>query len=348
MPKKLTITDIARIAGVSKTTVSRYLNGKFEFMSPVTRDHIRSAIEGTGYQPNNIARSLKSQRSMLIGLVLADIGSFFSNSVAKVIGDAVVPYGYNLIAANCDNSYEREQMLVRSLVNQQVDGLVVNTTQMHNPFLIELANNGLPIVLCDRFVNDYHFDIAYIENNNPVRQVMEHLKQQGFGRIVMFVQPWQQVSPRALRRVAFVTKLREDGAAEPEENVFSVDLEHPSQVGQRLDQLLEITRNDAAPPAILCTNGVTLMHTARAITERRLRMPTQVGLCGYDEWGWASELGWAAMVDVGVTTLTPSLHQLGDLTASMLLERMGDASRPKRQESVEAVLQVRPSTLLRG
>lgn len=348
MAKKLTITDIARTAGVSKTTVSRYLNGKFEFMSPATRERIRTVIEATGYHPNSLARSLKSQRSMLVGLVIADIESPFSSAVAKSIGDAMMESGYSLLTANCDNSYEREQLLVRSMLNQQVDGLIVNTTRMDNPFLIDLANKGLPIVLADRFVNDYRFDISYIQNHHPVQEAMDHLIQQGYGRLYMFVQPWQQASPRALRRASFVGRLAQMGVAGPEGRAFELDLADARQVGAALEAVLAQSRADSAPPAILCTNGVTLMHTARAVLARGLSMPRQIGLCGYDEWGWASDLGWAAMIDVGLTTMAPSLHQLGGRTAQMLLERMNDPALPKRQEGVEAPLHVRGSTRLRG
>lgn len=342
--KNLTITDIARTAGVSKTTVSRYLNGKYEYMSPETRERIRNVIDLTGYHPNSIARSLKSQKSMLIGLIIADIESPFSSAAVKSIGDALRTTGYNIITANCDNSYQREKEYLRSLMNQQVDGLIVNTTTRHNSTLISLANDGMPIVLIDRFINDYTLDIAYFQNRRPMFEVMEHLHAQGYGRIALFVQPYEEISPRGLRRDAFVERMAAFGVDDPQKQVFVVDLSDRQSVRQQVKALCEISAGDAAPPAIIATNGVTLMHVAQAVLSLGLSMPHEIGLAGYDDWGWASELGWAGMIGVGLTALTPSVHELGALTASMLLDRMRGQNVPKRVCGVEAPMIVRGST----
>ena len=87
--KKVTITDIAKAAGVSKTTISRYLNGRFDLMSPETRRRIESVIDVSGYQPSTIARSLKNKRSLLLGIVVSDQSSPFSTAVLLGVGDAL-------------------------------------------------------------------------------------------------------------------------------------------------------------------------------------------------------------------------------------------------------------------
>ena len=154
MSKNLTIVDIAKSAGVSKTTVSRYLNGQYEYMSEQTRERIKKVIEVSGYQPNKLAQSLKNQKSMLVGFVVADIESPFTSAAIKSVGDAMLGTGYNLVTANSDNSYERELENIQSLIGQQVDGLIVNTVTSSTPRLIGLANGGLPVVLLDRFGRD--------------------------------------------------------------------------------------------------------------------------------------------------------------------------------------------------
>lgn len=116
LPKRTTILDIARAAGVSKTTVSRYLNGKYEYMSSQTRERIQTVISLSNYRPNNIARSLKNQRSMLIGVAIADIQNPFSASLIRGIGDILMPQDYVPVFMNSENSLSREQESIESLV----------------------------------------------------------------------------------------------------------------------------------------------------------------------------------------------------------------------------------------
>lgn len=344
--RTLTISDIAATAGVSKTTVSRYLNGKYEYMSEKTYKRIKAVIEMTGYQPNSIARSLKNQKSMLVGLVIADIESPFSSAAVKSVGNAMLGTDYNIITANCDNSYEREQKYIKSLLMQQVDGLIVNTTAMNNPFLINLANGGLPIVLLDRFVNNYKFDIAYYENRKSIFDVLDHLIQAGFSKAAFFTQPYQDVSPRFLRYTAFKEKLTELGEITPEKYVYVVDNDNLESLRHGVVSLLERCKKESSPPAIIAGNGVTLMCLVKAIRSLGLSMPNDIGLCGYDDWGWATELGWAEMTDVGLTTITPSTIQLGEIAAKMLLDRMNGSDIPRQEIAVSTHLIIRGSTKL--
>ncbi|MFV0351627.1 MAG: LacI family DNA-binding transcriptional regulator [Oscillospiraceae bacterium] len=347
MPKKnLTIADIAHMAGVSKTTVSRYLNEKYEFMSEDTRLRIKAVIENANYQPNNIARSLKSHKSMLIGLVVADIESPFSSAVIKSVGDAMNNTGYNIIIANSDKSPKKEQSIIQSLLGQKIDGLIINTTQRQNPFLINIANGGLPVVLLDRDVTDYKFDYAFIENKSPIREAVLHLHQEGFGNIAYITQtPHEQISPRLYRRRAHIETLTELGVQNAADFVYDIE-DNQNSVCAAVKQLMKQSANDTAPPAIITSNGVTLMRVAQAIRSLGLHMPNQIGLCGYDEWGWASELGWAQLMNVGISTLTPSIDQLGKLTVKALLNRIQNPGSKKVHVSVPAPLHVRTSTKL--
>lgn len=343
--KSITIMDIAKSAGVSKTTVSRYLNGKYEFMSEDTRQRIATVIGLTGYRPNSIARSLKSQKSMLIGLLVADIESPFSSAIIKSVGDTMIRKGYNLITANSNNNSELEADYLHSLVNQKVDGLLVNAVKRQNPLLLKLANDGLPVVLIDRFIDDDKLDTVYLQNKQPVYTAVGHLYQQNYGRIAFFVQPYEDVSPRYLRRDAFVDMLKRHGVKHPERLVYEVDLTSHSHIKSSVQALLRDSKGDGKSPAIIAGNGVTLMHTAQAILSLNLAMPREIGLCGYDDWGRVSDLGWAGMIGPGLTTLTPSLHELGEAASSILLQRLASAEMPKQEIGIDVPLVVRGSTL---
>lgn len=345
--KKFTISDIAKSAGVSKTTVSRYINGKFEYMSLETRKRIESIIEVANFQPNNLARSLKSQKSGLVGLVVADIESPFSASIIKGIGDFLRTEGYSMIIVNSDNSFEKEKEYIGSLISQRVDGLIVNTTTCYNPFLIDLANRGMPIVLTDRFVTDYNFDIVYIECRESMASMVRHLLEQGYGRVSLFVQPYDKISPRYMRRDAFLETLRETGIRNAEKYVSVVDLSDPESVPSLLKKMLSLCEKDSAPPAVVTTNGVTLLHLVNAVRALKLEMPNEIGLCGYDDWGWTLGMNWSSMIDPGITALSAQTHNIGELSAKVFLERLKNRESSKKRIALPAELIVRGSTSLK-
>lgn len=345
--RNLTISDIAKSAGVSKTTVSRYLNGKYGYMSLNTRERIESIIKAANYQPNNMARSLKSQKSRLIGLVVADIESPFTSSIIKSVGDTLRNAGYNMIIVNSDNSYEKEREYIGSLLSQRVDGLIVNTTTDNNPFLIDLVNKGMPVVLADRFVKDYNFDIAYVECEQSMDAAMRHLREQGYGETFLITEPYDDISPRYLRREAFTGGLRQQGIINPGQYVSAVDLADNDSVCAVLKKILTACGDDNSPPAVVAANGTTLFHTLNAVHRMGIRMPEELGVCGYDDWGWLPGMGLASMIDTGITVLITQPHILGGNCAEMLLERMKDPKLPKKNISVPAVLVARGSTLLK-
>ena len=202
--KKVTITDIAKAAGVSKTTISRYLNGRFDLMSPETRRRIESVIDVSGYQPSTIARSLKNKRSLLLGIVVSDQSSPFSTAVLLGVGDALRNTEYVPVFVNCDDDPAKERYQISFLLSRGVDGLIVNTTSYENPFLVNLEARGVPIVLCDRYIKGHTFDIVTTDHASTIQQLLAHLKGQGYGLPALFSQRWDNNSVRLQRRQAFL------------------------------------------------------------------------------------------------------------------------------------------------
>ena len=171
--KKVTITDIAKASGVSKTTISRYLNGRFDLMSPETRRRIESVIDVSGYQPSTIARSLKNKHSLLLGIVVSDQSSPFSTAVLLGVGDALRNTEYVPVFVNCDDDPAKERYQISFLLSRGVDGLIVNTTSYENPFLVNLEARGVPVVLCDRYIKGHTFDIVTTDHDLSLIHISE-------------------------------------------------------------------------------------------------------------------------------------------------------------------------------
>lgn len=336
---KLTILDIARAANVSKTTISRYINGKYEYMSGETKKRIEQVIEEAQYRPNNIARSLKSQRSKLVGALVADIGSQFSSILVKGIGDVCKENGYNLIIVNTDDNVEKENEYILSLLDQRVEGIVINTVDMNNKFLIETSKSGLPVVLADRELGCGKLDAVVTDNAGATSNAINHLIEVGYKNIAVFTQNPDRITTRRGRIEAFLDVCKSRMGIDASDMVYVIDTNDKKSVVRSISHL--IGKSQGNPPAIFAVNGVTLLSVLNAVNTLHLKMPDDIGVCGYDDWGWAE------LVPPGITTLAQSTYDMGVAATKMLLERINHRDLELQRLVLQTDLVLRGSTRLK-
>ena len=313
--KSVTIDRVAAEAGVSKTTVSRFLNGKFECMSDGTRERIREVIERLDYHPDKIARSLKSQSSRALGCVIADISSPFSSILLKGISDVCRQNGYQVLFSSVDNQPELERRAVRELIDSRVDGLILNTTGFNDDFLIGLGGRGVPIVLADRAIGKKGIlDTVTTENYHITYSCILHLHRNGFETVAFFTQGSERISPRVTRYEAYRSAVGELYGADGREAFYKIDGESPRDCDEKLAAFVE--RNPGKRLAIFCVNGVTMLRVLQSMQRGGYRISGKLGICGFDDWGWAS------LVPPGITTITQDSYAVGVRAARLLLKRI--------------------------
>ena len=345
--KNVTISDIAQAAGVSKTTVSRYLNGKYNLMSADTRVRIETVIRMTNYHPNSIAQSLRANRSMQIGVVVSDISSPFCASMVRSIGHTLLDAGYVPFFVDCKDDPELENRLVQTLLGRKVDGLIVHTSSYVNPKLIQTACDGIPIVLCDRQVSDYRFPYVGCRQRESVAQMMAHLKEEGFAKVAFFTQEYRSVFPRFIRHDAYLEGIRthypqEDGQA----LTYTLDLSDYRHTAECIRDLLNRCKPGEVP-AILGVNTVTCTHILSVLDSMGLTLPGDLGLCGPDDWGWDSEYSLSLMYSSKITAFNVSPGKIGSIAAQTLLRRIQDPEAEKEEILLPMDMVVRSSTMLR-
>ncbi len=353
MPKKenVTITDVARAAGVSKTTVSRYINGRFELMSEETRKRVASVIELSNYRPSDIARSLKSRRSMTVGVIVADISSPYSSVLVHSIGNTLTGEGYIPLFIATNNDYAREREAVGFLLARSVDGLIVNTSSAENPLLISVACQGTPVVLCDREIHDYQFESVVVDNVRIMDEIMRHLKSEGYADVLFFSQTnWENVSSRIQRQQGYLDGMKKYfGVEDARERMCFVDSQAEGSASALLQKLTaESCARTSGVPAVIAVNNVTTMLVLNAIRRAGLRMPDEIGLCGSDDWGWSGQMSWAEIPEPAVTTYRFDAYEVGRQSALSVLARIRDPELPKQFKCLPWELKVRGSTMLRG
>lgn len=346
--KNVTISDVARAAGVSKTTVSRYINGKYSLMSEETRKRIEAVIEMSNFHPNSIAQSLKAKQSYQIGVVVADISSPFYAALIRGIGHVLLENGYVPLFSDSKGSPELETRFIQTLVSRRVDGLIVNTCSCSNPTLIQLACQGLPVALCDRYINDYNFTFVGTEHRQPILEVMAHLREEGFQKPAFFTQDYSTISARYIRRNAYLEAMARHYPKEDAESLtFTIDLNDRAATARAIEKLLSIC-GPGEVPAVIAVNTATLMHVITAIHDMGLSVPCQIGICGPNDWGWDNQIDWPAIVSPGITTFTIHPYEIGCTVAQVLLRQIEEPGAEKQEILLSSELVVRGSTRLRG
>lgn len=167
---------------------------------------------------------------------------------------------------------------------------------------MESQARGIPIVLCDRYINHYNFNIVTFEQDAPFFNLVRHLKEEGYTRPVLFTQCWENNSSRRRRKDAILSAIQQVYGYDATEDVYLVSFQNGLSAAAQLDALLgRLKPGDI--PAIIGTNSVTTVQTYKAIKSCGLKMPEQIGLCGPEDWNWQQEMNWAQLIEPTITTI---------------------------------------------
>lgn len=316
--KRVTIDQVAAQAGVSKTTVSRYLNQRYDALSENTRQRIHQVIEELNYHPNRIAQSLKARNSRILGCLVSDISSPFSSIIVKGINSVCTQAGYQLLLVDSEDDPERERTGIQDLLENQVDGLIVNTTGQNDEYLLSLHQRGIPLVLADRCLSaPGMIDTVATENYHITYQCITYLRGLGYERVAFFTQGNRYVAPRILRFQAYSDALRENFHLAGEEYMYQFDLENSGDCVEKLRAFRE--RFPGQRLAVFAVNGVTMLHMLQGIQNAGIHIGRDFGVCGFDDWGWAD------LIPPGITTITQDSWEVGRRAAELLLKRIRGA-----------------------
>ncbi|NTZ18037.1 LacI family DNA-binding transcriptional regulator [Paenibacillus sp. JMULE4] len=330
-----TIGDVAREAGVSKTTISRYLSGQFDSISEQTRKRIEQTIADLKYRPNRMARGLKRDRSFSIGMIVADITNPFSTSILRGVEDVCTKHGYSLMVCNTDNDPVKEKEYIMMLQAHRIDGLIINSTGHNNEYLHELAEEQTPVVLVDRKMPELGFDTVVTNNVQATTEAMRFFLQQGYERIAFFTQPVEKVSSRNERSNTFHQFLAQ--ANHPSiTDVYVVDFRENGQLEQKLEAYLSSSQGQFR--LLFAVNGVMQLKILNVLQQKGLRIPEDIAVACFDD------LDWAPVIPPGITTIAQPTYEIGVNAMERVLKRiMGDQS-PAETIELPGKLIIRGST----
>lgn len=277
---RVTIDDVARLARVSKSTVSRVMNGHYEHVSEETRRRVQDAIQRLGYRRNELAASLKTRRTRTIGMIIPSILNPFYTAVVRGAEDELRRRRFNVVVCNADEDPRREMQYAESLLSKGVDGFLIATGGGNEPFYRQLYAERVPVVAVERPIQGVPYDAVVLDDYRQALQVTRYLLDLGH-RAIAFVAHSPERVPTLAQRLAGFQQAHHQRRLQPDPQltVFLPPRPHHKAYAQ-LRRLLE----RPGRPTALFTQNASLTTLAVEIADHLgLRIPYDLSLTGFDD-----------------------------------------------------------------
>ncbi|MEU6779398.1 LacI family DNA-binding transcriptional regulator [Nonomuraea angiospora] len=304
------IKDVAAQAGVSVATVSRVLNDN-PSVTEETRNRVHDAMAALNYRPNAVARSLRTEATRTLGLIIGDILNPFFAELARAVEDEARAAGYTVIIGNADERADQQDHYVRTLLERRVDGLLICPTAEVTPLVEEVSQGERPLVFLDRTLGGIEVPSVRADGSTAIAELVAHLRALGHRRIA-FVSGPSTLSTGRERTEAFLRAAAEHGLEIPQEYVRVGDFRAGS--GQRItSELLDLPE---PPQAIFLGDNLMALGALDAISERGLVIPRDVALASFDDVPWFNH------VHPRITAISQPTAELGRRAVRVILDAL--------------------------
>ena len=332
----ITIEYIARLANVSKATVSRVINNKAEGVGKETRARVQAFIDQYDYRPNLLARGVATSQTKTIGLVIPDITNPFFPAVVKSIEEYANVHGYSVILCDTNASPEREKKSVSTLIASRVDGVILATTLDEKAeWSWDFGKYNIPCVLIDRRLNDEDYNASvFVDNDYASYIATEHLIRHGQSKIAFLTGP-KNLSTTSERLEGHRSALKHYNI--PYSEALISEGEYSFVGGAQATRRL--LASGAEFHAVVASNDMMAIGAMRVLREQGLRIPEDVEIIGFDN------IDISAMVDPALTTMEQPIYEMGSKAAEALIALMGGRTLAEKNIRLEAKLVIRESTL---
>ncbi|MEP6728737.1 MAG: substrate-binding domain-containing protein, partial [Bacteroidota bacterium] len=337
MNKKVSLKDIANAVGVSVALVSYVLNNKKEGrINKAVAEKIRATALAMNYRTNQIAKSLKTNKTNTIGLILADISNPFSAALARVIEDEADKYNYTVIFGSSDENPGKYKKILDALVNRQADGLILSPPEHAEPQIKDLQQQQIPFILIDRYFPGIETNYVVLDNYKAAYEATQHLAGCGYKRIGMinYASSLFHLAERTRGYLAAMTKNKIGFTADYLQEVNMVALKEETE-----NAVYNLLHHKKRADAILFGSNVIAMHAVKYINQQQYIVPKDIALACFDETD-AFDLFYAPL-----TCIKQPIKEMGQLAVRMLIDNIDDNNTKIKQVSLDGELMVRASTL---
>jgi LacI family transcriptional regulator len=329
--------DVAAMAGVTVSTVSRALSGR-PGVSEGVRDAIREAADQVGYVPNRAASILRRQATTAVwGLLISDIQNSVFTAMVRAAEDVAQAAGYSIILCNSDEDIEKEATYVDVLVAEQVSGLLITAEDEQRSSVQRAIDAGIPVVSVDRRIASADVDTVLVDNHEGARMAVTHLLEQGARRIAL-LSGNEAVAPHSDRLRGYTAALESHGIA-PDPGLVVHAGAHNTGAA---DGIRALFTSSAPPDALFIANNQLTINALPVLTSLGVEAPRDVLIACFDD------LPLAPYVGSGLTVVDQPTYALGRRAAQLLLSRIENPAAPVREHLLSPRLVVRGSSIRPG
>jgi DNA-binding LacI/PurR family transcriptional regulator len=307
----ITIKDIAKLLGFSKSTVSRALKDHPD-ISQKTKESVKKVAENLNYKPNLVASSLRLKKSKVIGLIVPEISYFFFPSVIHGIEEVVHSKGYNLLILQSKESYEREVQNLDILISNNVEGILLSVSKETRDFahFQHIIDMDFPIVFFDRVIKELDADIVLVDDIDGSYKAVNHLLETGRKRIAICNGNLNLLICRN-RLKGYEMALQQNGITI--DNQYIISCESPLEAEKETLRLLNLK---TPPDGIFAISDLTMAGVMKAIYQTHLCIPKDIATIGFCEEPFRS------MYQPTLTAIQPMGFEIGNKAAELLFERI--------------------------
>jgi len=326
-----TIKDVANLAGVHPSTVSRVINDDSR-ISEKTKNKVLLIIKKLRYTPNAIARGLKTKRTHTLGMLIPDITNPFFAEIARGVEDAASKNNFNVILCNTDDKLKKERTYLEILRGKRVDGLILGTAHIKDKSILELEKNNFPYILISRNIEGLDKNCVIVDDEVGGIMATEYLIKLGHRRIAHITGPLKTRS--ALNRLkGYKLVLKKHRIEYKDELVGEGDfrIKGGYQVMKRFLKLTE------PPTAIFAANDLLALGTMQVIQKKNFQVPEDFSVIGFND------IKLASFVYPPLTTIRQPMLEMGALAVKMLIKIIEEGEFNQRKEVLESKLIIRES-----
>ena len=336
MRKKVSLKDIANKVGVSTALVSYVLNNQKEGrISKIVAQKIRDAAKELNYFTNQIAKSLKTNKTFTIGLIVSDIANPFSSSLARIIEDEAEKSNYTVIFGSSDETADRSQKLINVLLNRQVDGFIIASAENTGSQVMYLKELEIPFVLIDRYFPEINVSHVAIDNHKAAYTAVKHLIDNGNKKIGMVTYNSPLFNLQERKR-GYIAALNDHGLEVREEWIKEVNMVNDESTMEKTFE--ELMSSPEKVDAILFASNILSTYGLKYINRHQIKVPDDLAIVSFDQSD-ASSLFYAPL-----THIKQPLLEMGQLVTNILLDSMGKNDKIV-QVNMEAELVIGKSSL---
>ncbi|GGN79860.1 LacI family transcriptional regulator [Streptomyces albiflavescens] len=317
-----TISDVARIAGVSTSTVSHVINGTRPVRDE-TRTRVEEAVRATGYRRDSLARALRRSRTDSIGLIVTDVAEPAFAAMARGVEREAMAAGYTLLLANSGEDPALEARALEVLTERRVDGvLIAPVARSRSEEITGVIDQGTPVVLMDR-LGGVKADQVGVENTAPMRELVLHLAQRHGHRRIALAAGDADVSTIAERRRGYLEALAAAGIEVDDTLVVTGS----GRADDTRERMLGVLRQPQPPSAVVAASTETAVGVLEAAKQLGLAVPETFAFATFDGFPHSD------LFRPGITTVTQPAHEIGATAMQLLISRI-DGTLTSRHRSI--------------